>query len=120
MLKLNYNDGLTLTHFEGDLATVIAHRVTVCLQAGAPLYVLPGSASILLPSLLPATRQLRSLFAAVPADSEFDELTLEGTWLAPTLDNDGGLFLAAYATASEQALCSLVEQVYGCSAALAD
>lgn len=109
MLKLAYTDAdVYIERLSTPIETAIAQRVTLALRCGETLHVTPNSASFLLSSQLPQLAQLQQMLkpysgaiALAPADTDWVEITLYGSWLSSSPYAHEGVFLAALPLAVE-------------------
>lgn len=110
MLKLNYiESGLHLERLATPLETVVQERVLLALRLGQTLYIEPSRAAFLLPIHAPELAHLEQLLrreqlqnlSLFPVDDEFAEISLEGTWIAPSAEAEAGTFLAVLSDEAE-------------------
>ena len=110
MLKLNYTDyGLFLEQVAASLDAVAAQRVMLAVNVGETLHLEPGRAAFLLPVELPGITQLKSMLrtntadeiALATVDDEYVEVSLKGTWIASSANDEAGTFMTALAPESE-------------------
>ncbi|GAB4149497.1 MAG: hypothetical protein Fur0046_28100 [Cyanobacteria bacterium J069] len=115
MLKLTYTDAdVYIEHLSTSIDRVIAQRVKLAMRCGEMLHVKPDYASFLISSHLPQLAQLQPLLnqqpgaiALAPADENWVEITLYGSWLSSSVHAHDGIFLAAFATATERLIYQL-------------
>lgn len=108
MLKLIYSEtGLHLEQFPTSLDAFLQQRVQLALRTGQTLYLEPGQASIVLPTLiaeLPLLEQMTKLKAEETkaylneldfdyVDSELLEVSFYGTWIAAFPQSHEGTFV---------------------------
>ncbi|BAU41350.1 alr0857 family protein [Leptolyngbya sp. O-77] len=115
MLKLTYTDAdVYIECLSTPIETAIAQRVTLALRCGETLHVTPNSASFLLWANVPQLAQLQQLLKAqpeaialAPADADWVEVTLYGSWLSSSPYAHEGVFLAALPAAIERLVYQL-------------
>lgn len=120
MLKLTYTDAdVYIECLSTPIETAIAQRVTLAMRCGETLHVTPNSASFLLSAHLSQLAQLQQLLksqpgaiALAPADADWVEITLYGSWLSCSPQAHEGVFLADLPAAMER----LVYQLWQASA----
>jgi hypothetical protein len=110
MLKLNYTeDGLYMKRVMTSPELAIAQRVVLAMRLGQALQVEPGHASFLLPAGIPELEQLemslrqecRGRVNVMPADDEFVEVSLSGSWIAESKEAHEGMFLTVLSDRAE-------------------
>lgn len=110
MLKLQYTEtGLFMERIAGTLEDLIAQRVLLAVRSGQALHVEPGQASFLLPVAVEGLTQLelalqleRSGHISMTAvDAEFVEISVQGTWIAESVEAEEGTFLTAVTDRTE-------------------
>ena len=110
MLKLNYTDyGLFLEQVAASFDAVAIQRVMLAVNVGETLHLEPGRATFLLPVELPGITQLESMLrtnttdaiALATVDDGFVEVSLKGTWIANSANDESGTFMTALAPESE-------------------
>ena len=121
MLKLNYtNCGLYLEQVAAPLEIAIAQRVMLAISTGQTLCVEPGRASFLLSVDIPGLSGLRLLLdtehlereqegaiAISAVESDYVEVCLQGTWIAPNAAAEEGALMAALHPETEATLYQL-------------
>ncbi|MFQ3617952.1 MAG: alr0857 family protein, partial [Cyanobacteriota bacterium] len=115
MLKLTYTDAdVYIECLSMPIETAIAQRVTLAMRCGEMLHVMPNSASFLLSAHLPQLAQLQQLLkpqseaiALAPADADWVEITLYGSWLSCSPQAHEGIFLTALPAAIERLVYQL-------------
>lgn len=101
MLKLIYTDnGFHLEHLTQSLEDWVHNRMLLSLRAGTSFYCEPSYASFLLPSDIPylsdlvkMERENGEILAIAPCDAEYVEVSLQGTWVTNTPDEEEGVFV---------------------------
>ncbi|HEY9618503.1 MAG TPA: alr0857 family protein [Microcoleaceae cyanobacterium] len=110
MLKLNYTEsGLYMERVAAPLEVLVAQRVVIALRAGKTLFVQPGRASFLIPTDAPGLAQLElalkleqtETISIFPVDDEFMEVSVQGSWIAETVDAEEGTFITTFSDRSE-------------------
>jgi hypothetical protein len=105
MLKLTYTEaGLHMERVAAPLEVLVAQRVILAIRAGQTLHVEPGRASFLLSADAPGLAQLELALQMRPnssicvqsVDSEYVEVSVQGSWLAATAAAHEGTFLTAF------------------------
>jgi hypothetical protein len=118
MLKLTYTEqGLHLERVGVPLDHLIAQRVLLAIRTGQRLHIEPGQASFLLASDAPALPQLyrmvrmeqTQIVTIVPVDDAFVEITVQGSWIAESVDAEAGVFVTALMDMTEVLLLRLWE-----------
>jgi hypothetical protein len=118
MLKLTYTEqGLHLERVGVPLDHLIAQRVILAIRTGQRLHIEPGQASFLLASDAPALPQLyrmvrmeqTQIVTIVPVDDAFVEITVQGSWIAESVDAEAGVFVTALMDMTEVLLLRLWE-----------
>lgn len=121
MLKLTYiEDGLHMERVVAPLDVLIAQRVLLALRTGQRLHIEPGQAAFLLradtPGLAQLERSLRmeqSLDAVItPVDHAFVEVTVQGSWIAETVNAEEGIFVTALSDIAEFLIMKLWETTH--------
>ncbi|GAB4468860.1 MAG: hypothetical protein OHK0037_26730 [Elainellaceae cyanobacterium] len=115
MLKLTYTDAdVYVEHLSTPIETAIAQRVTLSMRCGETLHVKPDYASFLISAHLPQLGQLQCLLtqqagaiALAPADENWVEITIYGSWLSSSAHAHEGAFLAALPAATERLIYQL-------------
>jgi hypothetical protein len=115
MLKLTYTDAnVYIESLSTPIETAIAQRVMLAMRCGETLHVMPNSASFLLAAHLPQLSQLQQLLksqpraiALAPADADWVEMTLYGSWLSCSLQAHEGVFLTTLPAAIERLVYQL-------------
>ena len=114
MLKVTYTEtGLHLESLSQTLEEWIACRIVFALRTSQRLVIEPGSASILISktttnlSMLNAILQETDSIACSICDSEYIEVSLQGTWLTFDLAEVEGTFIAALNLKTEAMLLQL-------------
>ena len=109
MLKLSYTEfGLHMERVSVELEELLAQRLILALRTGQSLYIEPGKAAFLLPTDILDLAQLElalqmewSHITVSPVDAEFVEVSLEGTWIAATVEAHAGIFITTLADRTE-------------------
>ncbi|MBW4492026.1 MAG: hypothetical protein KME26_02850 [Oscillatoria princeps RMCB-10] len=110
MLKFTYTEtGLQIERLTQSVEELVALRVILAMRIGQSLCVEPTTASFLLPAGLPELHQLEvearkeaaEALALCPADAEFVEVSLRGTWLAADPQGAQGVFVTALCPRTE-------------------
>jgi hypothetical protein len=104
MLKLTYTEfGLHLERVTGSLEMLVADRVTLALRVGQTLHVEPSRAAFLLSIDVPGFAELEkmvrlervSTLSIAPVDDAFVEVSVQGSWIASSVDAHSGMFVTA-------------------------
>ncbi|GAP94428.1 alr0857 family protein [Leptolyngbya sp. NIES-2104] len=104
MLKLTYTEfGLHLERVTVPLETLVSQRVVLALRMGQTLHVEPSRASFLLSIEVPGFGELEKLIrleriasvSIVPVDDQFVEVSVQGHWIANTVEAHSGVFVTA-------------------------
>lgn len=110
MLKLNYTEsGLYLERIAAPLEMLVAQRVMLALRSGRTLHVEPGKASFLIAANTPGIQQLEAALrleqnfstTLSPVDSDFVEVSVQGSWLAESAYAEEGTFVTALSDRTE-------------------
>ncbi|MDC0833227.1 hypothetical protein POG22_09440 [Geitlerinema sp. CS-897] len=116
MLKLTYTEtNLHLEYLASSPEELVSRRVKLAMRTGTPLCVEPSQASFLLPVGLPGLQQLAETarregvdsLELYPADEDFVEVSLRGTWVATDADTAEGLFVTSLTPFCETAIAKL-------------
>lgn len=104
MLKLTYTEfGLHLERVTVPLETLVSQRVVLALRMGQTLHVEPSRAAFLLSIEVPGFGELEKLIrleriasvSIVPVDDQFVEVSVQGHWIANTVEAHSGMFVTA-------------------------
>jgi hypothetical protein len=110
MLKFTYTEtGLQMERLTQSVEELVALRVILAMRIGQSLCVEPTTASFLLPADLPGVHELEAearkeaaeALALCPADAEFVEVSLRGTWIAADPQGAQGVFVTALCARTE-------------------
>jgi hypothetical protein len=110
MLKLTYTEtDFLLEYLTKSLEDWVQARVILALRVGQRLCLEPTTASFLLPVNLPGVEVLttlvkrddREIIALCACDSEFLEVTLQGSWLSNGSEDADGVFVTALSERTE-------------------
>lgn len=99
MLKITYlEDEIYLEYLQKPLEVWKTERILVNLRAGVSVYSESSIASLLLPINSSAFRKLlnlseKELMEVIPCDEEYIEVSLPGTWISETENNESGIFV---------------------------
>jgi hypothetical protein len=102
MLKLQYTEnGLFMERVIGSIEILVAQRVLLAMRSGQTLHVQPSNASFLVPAnsdgltrLDLALRLDRDLqVTVIPVDTDWVEISVQGTWIAESIDAEEGIFI---------------------------
>jgi hypothetical protein len=116
MLKLTYTEsGFRLERPMLALEDWIAQRVALTLCAGQKLYIEPSQASFLLRANDSGLfrleqilrREYRPFISLTTVDEDFAEVSLQGSWIAESVDAHEGIFVAAFSDQLEACLYRL-------------
>lgn len=116
MLKLSYTDsGLFLEPVTNSLEGIKKQRATLAICIGEAFHMEHSQASLLLPIELPGVTQLEGMLetdstdtiTVTPADEEFVEVSIKGTWITSGSNDESGTFIADLPSESEQLIYQL-------------
>jgi hypothetical protein len=102
MLKLTYTEfGLHLERVTGSLELLVAQRVVLAMRMGQPLHVEPSRAAFLLAVNVPGFAELEKMarseqvtsLSIEPVDDEFVEVSVQGSWIATSVEAHSGMFV---------------------------
>ena len=117
MLKLTYTEhGFYLEHLAQPLEEWVTARVILAVRAGSRLCVEPSTASFLLPADMPQLRHLErqqegeDAIALCVCDTDYIEVTLQGTWMTSDSEGEAGIFVTSMSYAVEFFLLKLWEE----------
>jgi hypothetical protein len=127
MLKLTYTDaGLHMERVVVALETLVTQRVILALRLGQTLHIEPSRASFLLPGDAPGLNQLQfsmrleknRVISVTAVDDQFVEVSVQGNWIADSMDADEGMFITAFSEGIEFLIYKLWQSTQGCVSAL--
>ncbi|MBD1845180.1 hypothetical protein H6F89_17575 [Cyanobacteria bacterium FACHB-63] len=109
MLKLTYTEfGLHLERVTVSLEALVSQRVVLALRTGQTLHIEPSRAAFLLSIAAPGFAELEKLarleqvaVSIVPVDDQFVEVSVEGSWIATTVEAHSGMFVTALSDRTE-------------------
>jgi hypothetical protein len=117
MLKLTYTEnGFYLERLAQPLEEWVTARVILALRAGTSLCVEPSTASFLLPVDMPQLRHLErhqegeDAIALSICDTDYVEVSLQGTWMTSDSDGETGVFVTSMSYNVEFFLLKLWEE----------
>jgi hypothetical protein len=117
MLKLTYTEnGFYLERLAQPLEEWVTARVILALRAGTSLCVEPSTASFLLPVDIPQLRHLErhqegeDAIALSICDTDYVEVSLQGTWMTSDSDGETGVFVTSMSYNVEFFLLKLWEE----------
>jgi hypothetical protein len=117
MLKLTYTEnGFYLERLAQPLEEWVTARVILALRAGTSLCVEPSTASFLLPVDMPHLRHLErhqegeDAIALSICDTDYVEVSLQGTWMTSDSDGETGVFVTSMSYNVEFFLLKLWEE----------
>ncbi|MTJ52332.1 hypothetical protein FJR38_06435 [Anabaena sp. UHCC 0253] len=129
MLKLTYTENsFYLECLTQSLEEWVAQRVILSLRVSQSLRVEPTTASFLLPLDLPGVERLKAevnrhdseIIALCNCDTEYLEVTLEGSWLSDGNDDAVGVFVTTMSYTSEFFLYKLWQEAQVCASVISD
>ncbi|MEH2274932.1 MAG: alr0857 family protein [Nostoc sp.] len=127
MLKLTYTESsFDLECFTLSLEEWVAQRVILALRVGQSLCIEPSSASFLLPVDLPEVEVLKSevkrddreIIALCACDTQYMEVTLQGSWLSDSSKDAVGVFVTTMSDRAEFFLHKLWQEAQESSASV--
>ncbi|MBD2083306.1 alr0857 family protein [Leptolyngbya sp. FACHB-17] len=109
MLKLIYTEsGLHLERVTISLEALVSQRIVLALRTGQTLHIEPSRAAFLLSIAAPGFAELERLVrleqvpvSIVPVDDQFVEVSVEGSWIATTVEAHAGMFVTALSDRTE-------------------
>lgn len=109
MLKLTYTEfGLHLERVTVSLEALVSQRVVLALRTGQTLHIEPSRAAFLLSIAAPGFAELEKLVrlervpvSIAPVDDQFVEVSVEGSWIATTVEAHSGMFVTALSDRTE-------------------
>jgi len=117
MLKLTYTEnGFYLERLAQPLEEWVTARVILALRAGTSLCVEPSTASFLLPVDMLHLRHLErhqegeDAIALSICDTDYVEVSLQGTWMTSDSDGEAGVFVTSMSYNVEFFLLKLWEE----------
>ncbi len=116
MLKITYLENeIYLEYLQKSLEVWKTERILVNLRAAVRVYTESSIASLLLPINSSAVRKLLSLaekelIEVIPCDEEYIEVSLPGTWISESENNESGIFVCELDYESEFFLYQLWEE----------
>ncbi|MBD2356365.1 hypothetical protein H6G41_17320 [Tolypothrix sp. FACHB-123] len=129
MLKLTYTErSFYLECLSLSLEEWVAQRVILALRVGQSLCVEPSTASFLLPVDLPGVERLKSevkrndseIMALCTCDSEYLEVTLQGSWLSNGSEDAVGVFVTTMSDRTEFFLHKIWQEAQACASAMSE
>jgi hypothetical protein len=129
MLKLTYTErSFCLECITQSLEEWVAQRVIFAMRVGQNLSVEPSTASFLLPVDLPGVEALmaevkrddREIMAFCVCDSEYVEVTLQGSWLSNSAGDAVGVFITTMSDRTEFFLHKLWQAAQVCSSVMSE
>ncbi|BAY64274.1 hypothetical protein NIES22_43700 [Calothrix brevissima NIES-22] len=129
MLKLTYTErSFYLECLSLSLEEWVAQRVILALRVGQSLCVEPSTASFLLPVDLPGVERLKSevkrndseIMALSTCDSEYLEVTLQGSWLSNGSEETVGVFVTTMSDRTEFFLQKIWQEAQACASAMSE
>ena len=103
MLKLTYTEsGFYMERLAKSPEQLVALRAILAMRVGHTFVMEPSSAAFLLPASLAAMSMLEETvrreggeaIALCPADDKYVEVSLGGSWITSSPEEDNGLFIA--------------------------
>ncbi len=119
MLKFTYTEtGIDIERLAQSLEELVAGRVILAMRTGQRLCVEPSAASFLLPADLPGLHYLETearldgnkAIALYPADAEYVEVSLRGTWITSDPEGASGVLVTALSYKAEFFILKLWEE----------
>jgi hypothetical protein len=123
MLKLTYTENsFYLECLTQSLEDWVQARVILALRVGQSLCVEPSNASFLLPADLPGVEKLkaevkrddREIIDLSTCDTEYMEVTLQGSWLSSGCEDSAGVFVTGISDRVEFFLQKLWQEAQTC------
>ena len=129
MLKLTYTESsFDLEFLTLSLEEWVAQRVILALRVGQSLCIEPSTASFLLPVDLPGVEVLkaevkrddREIIALCASDTQYMEVTLQGSWLSDSSKDAVGVFFTTMSDRAEFFLHKLWQEAQACASVMSE
>ncbi|MFN6463156.1 MAG: alr0857 family protein [Nostoc sp. DedVER02] len=129
MLKLTYTENsFDLEFITLSLEEWVAQRVILALRVGQSLCIEPSTASFLLPVDLPGVEVLeaevkrgdREIIALCACDTQYLEVTLQGSWLSDSSKDAVGVFFTTMSDRAEFFLHKLWQEAQACASVMSE
>ncbi|MEH1864418.1 MAG: alr0857 family protein [Nostoc sp.] len=129
MLKLTYTESsFDLECLTLSLEEWVAQRVILALRVGQSLCIEPSTASFLLPVDLPGVEVLkaevkrddREIIALCASDTQYMEVTLQGSWLSDSSKDAVGVFFTTMSDRAEFFLHKLWQEAQACTSVMSE
>ncbi|MCW5317633.1 hypothetical protein GTQ43_28815 [Nostoc sp. KVJ3] len=129
MLKLTYTESsFDLERVTLSLEEWVAQRVILALRVGQSLCIEPSTASFLLPVDLPGVEVLktevkrddREIIALCACDTQYLEVTLQGSWLSDSSKDVVGVFFTTMSDRAEFFLHKLWQEAQACASVMSE
>ncbi|MBC1219844.1 hypothetical protein GNF10_12785 [Nostoc sp. UCD121] len=129
MLKLTYTESsFDLERLTLSLEEWVAQRVILALRVGQSLCIEPSTASFLLPIDLPGVEVLkaevkrddREIIALCASDTQYMEVTLQGSWLSDSSKDAVGVFFTTMSDRAEFFLHKLWQEAQACASVMSE
>jgi hypothetical protein len=129
MLKLTYTErSFCLECIPQSLEEWVTQRVIFAMRVGQNLYIEPTTASFLLPVDMPGVEALkvevkrddREVIALCICDSEYLEVTLQGSWLTNGAEDGIGVFITTMSDRTEFFLHKLWQEAQACASVMSE
>ncbi|ACC81310.1 MULTISPECIES: alr0857 family protein [Nostoc] len=129
MLKLTYTESsFDLECLTLSLEEWVAQRVILALRVGQSLCIEPSTASFLLPVDLPGVEVLkaevkrddREIIALCASDTQYMEVTLQGSWLSDSSKDAVGVFFTTMSDRAEFFLHKLWQEAQACASVMSE
>jgi hypothetical protein len=129
MLKLTYTESsFDLECLTLSLEEWVAQRVILSLRVGQSLCIEPSTASFLLPVDLPGVEVLRAevkrddreIIALCASDTQYMEVTLQGSWLSDSSKDAVGVFFTTMSDRAEFFLHKLWQEAQACASVMSE
>ncbi|MBN3905903.1 MAG: hypothetical protein HWQ35_04870 [Nostoc sp. NMS1] len=129
MLKLTYTESsFDLERLTLSLEEWVAQRVILALRVGQSLCIEPSTASFLLPVDLPGVEVLKSevkrddreIIALCASDTQYMEVTLQGSWLSDSSKDAVGVFFTTMSDRAEFFLHKLWQEAQACASVISE
>ncbi|QKQ76058.1 alr0857 family protein [Nostoc sp. TCL240-02] len=129
MLKLTYTENsFDLEFITLSLEEWVAQRVILALRVGQSLCIEPSTASFLLPVDLPGVEVLkaevkrddREIIALCASDTQYMEVTLQGSWLSDSSKDAVGVFFTTMSDRAEFFLHKLWQEAQACASVMSE
>ncbi|MBE8990815.1 alr0857 family protein [Nostoc sp. LEGE 12450] len=129
MLKLTYTESsFDLECLTLSLEEWVAQRVILALRVGQSLCIEPSTASFLLPVDLPGVEVLKAevkrddgeIIALCASDTQYMEVTLQGSWLSDSSKDAVGVFFTTMSDRAEFFLHKLWQEAQACASVMSE